>query len=59
MFRDALLLTTVVMCGYLCYSHLPVSFDQSCCSPLTSLIDNPFLPAELVLTVFHTILCKL
>ena len=39
-FRDALLHTTVVMCGYLCYCHLPVSFDQSGPSPLTSLINK-------------------
>ena len=49
-FRDALLHTTVVMCGYLHYCHLPVSFDQSGPSPLTSLINNTFLPAELLLT---------
>ena len=35
---------------YLCYCHLPVSFDQSGPSPLTSLINNAFLPAELLLT---------
>ena len=28
-FRNALLRTTVVMCGYLHYCHLPVSLDQS------------------------------
>ena len=50
MFRDALLHTTVVMCGCLCYCHLPVSFDQSGPSPLTSLINNVFLPTELLLT---------
>ena len=49
-FRDALLHTTVVMRGYLRYCHLPVSFDQSGPSPLTSLINNAFLPAELLLT---------
>ena len=51
-FRDALLHTTVVMCGYLRYCHLPVSFDQSGSSPspLTSLINNTFLPAEPLLT---------
>ena len=41
-FRDALLHTTVVMCGYLHYCHLPVSFDQSGPSPLTSLINKRF-----------------
>ena len=46
-FRDALLHTTV-MRGYLRYGHLPVSFDQSGPSPLTSLIDHTFLPAELL-----------
>ena len=50
MFRDALLHTTVVMCGYLCYGHLPISFDQSGPSPLTLLFNNVFLPAELLLT---------
>ena len=36
---DALLHTTVVMCGYLCSCHLIVSFDQS--GPFTSeLSDN-------------------
>ena len=44
--RDALLHTTAVMCGYLCYCHRPVSFDQSGSSPLTSLINK----AELLLT---------
>ena len=64
-FRDALLHTTVVMCGYLHYCHLPVSFDQSGPSPLTSLINKAFLPTELLLTgcffclFFRTILCKL
>ena len=48
--RDALLHTTLVMYGYLHYCHLPVSFDQSGPSPLTSLINNLFLPAELLLT---------
>ena len=48
--RDALLHTTVVTCGYLRYCHLPVSFDQSGPSPLTSLINNTFLPTELLLT---------
>ena len=32
--------TTVVMCGYLHYCHLPVSFDQSGPSPLTSLVNK-------------------
>ena len=50
MFRDALLDTTVVMCGYFSYCHLLVSFDQSGPSPLTSLITNTFLPTELLLT---------
>ena len=49
-FRDALLHTTVVMHGYLCYCHLPASFDQSYPSPVTSLINNAFLPTELLLT---------
>ena len=49
-FRDALLHTTVVMCGYLNYCHLPVSFDQSGPSPLTSLINKHFCPPELLLT---------
>ena len=48
-FRYALLHTTVVMCGYLPYCHLPVSFVQSGPSPLTSLI-NAFLPRELLIT---------
>ena len=51
-FRDALLHTTVVMHGYLCNCHLPFSFDLSGPSPLTSLINNMFLLAELLLTVF-------
>ena len=51
-FRHALLHTTFVMCGYLCYCHVPVSFDQSDPSPLTSLINKVFLPAELQLTGF-------
>ena len=55
---NTLLHITVVMCGYLRYGHLPVSFNQSGPSPLTSLI-NAFLPTELLLTgwfyVFHTI----
>ena len=62
-FRDAFLRTTVVMCGYLHYCHLPVSFDQPGPSVLTTLINNAFLPTELLLTgclfVFHTILSKL
>ena len=49
-FRDALLHTTVVMCGYLRCCHLPASFDQSGPSPLTSLNNEAFLPAELLLT---------
>ena len=53
-FRDALLHTTVLMCGYLCYCHLPVSFDQSGPSPLTS----QDVSAQCFF-VFHTILCKL
>ena len=32
------------------FCHLPVSFDQSVSSPLTSLINNMFLPADLLLT---------
>ena len=32
--REVYLHTTVLMCGYLCYSQLP-SFDQSGHSPLT------------------------
>ena len=39
-FRDALLHTTVVMCGYLLDCHLPVSFNQSGLSPLISLVNN-------------------
>ena len=50
MFGYTLLYTTVVICGYLRYGHLPVSFDQSGPSPLTSLINKAFLPAELLLT---------
>ena len=42
--------TSLVMCGYLLYCHLPVSFDQSGPSPQTSVINNAFLPAELLLT---------
>ena len=38
------------MRGYLLYCHVPVSFDQSGPSPLTSLIIKVFLPAELLLT---------
>ena len=34
-FRDALLHTTVVMCGYLHCCHFPVSFDQPSPSPQT------------------------
>ena len=49
-FRDALLHTAVVMCGCLRHCHLPVSFNQSGHSPLTSLINKLFLPAELLLT---------
>ena len=49
-FRDALLHTTVVMCGYLPYCHLPVSFDQSGPSPLTSLINKAFSATELLPT---------
>ena len=45
--RDALLHTTVVMCRYLRYCHLLVSFDQSGPDPPTSLINNAFLPTEL------------
>ena len=48
--RAALLHTTVVMCAYLHYCHLPVTFDQSGPSPLTSFTTNAFLPAELLLT---------
>ena len=43
-FRDALPHTTVVRRGYLRYCHLPVSFEQSRPSPLTSLNNNTFLP---------------
>ena len=39
-FRDALLHATVIMPGYLRYCYLPVSFDQSGPSPLTSLINK-------------------
>ena len=49
-FRDALLHTNVIMCGYLHYCHLPVSFDQSGPSPLISLTNKTFLPTELLLT---------
>ena len=46
-FRDALLHTTAVMCGYLYDCHLPVSFEQSGpSSGLTSLISNTFLPSK-------------
>ena len=60
-FRDALLHTTVVMCGYLCCRHPPVSFDQAGPSPRTSLINKAFLPTELldVCCFFCNILCKL
>ena len=47
-FRDAPLHTTVIMCGHLCYCHLPVSLDQSGPSPLTSLVNKVFLPTELL-----------
>ena len=61
-FRDALLHTTVVMCGYLCYCHLPVSFDQSGPFSLTSLINRAFFSCRTVahwlLLVFITIFCK-
>ena len=40
LYKRALLHTTVVMCGYLHYCHLPVSFDQSGPSPLISLINK-------------------
>ena len=60
-FRDALLHATVVMCGYLRYCHLPVSFNQS--GPSLASLINAFLPLELLLTgcffLFRTILCKL
>ena len=49
-FRDAFPHTTVVMCGYLRYCHLPVSSEQSGPYPLTSLINKVFLPAEQLLT---------
>ena len=49
-FRDALLHTTVVMRGYSRWCHLPVSIDQSSPSPLISLINKAFLPAELLVT---------
>ena len=48
--KGALLHTTVVMCAYLRYYHLPVSFSQSSPSPLNSLVNKAFLPAELLLT---------
>ena len=48
-FRDALWLAIVVMCGYLRYCHLPVRFDHSGPSPLTLFINKVFLPAELLL----------
>ena len=41
-FRDALLHTTVVMCVYLLYYHLPVGLSGP--FPLTSLIDYTFCP---------------
>ena len=49
-FRDPLLHSTVVKCGYLHCSHLPVSFDHSGPSLLTSLINKLFLPMELLLS---------
>ena len=49
-FRDALLHTTVVMCGYLRYCHLPVRFNQSGPFRLISLINEAFLATELLLT---------
>ena len=64
MFRDTLLHTTVVMCGYLHYWHLPVSFDQSFPSPLTSFmtVTRVFAhrtAAHWLFLVFYAILCKL
>ena len=50
-FRDALLYTTVILCGYLHYCHLPVSVDQSGPSPLISLIHNAFLSTELLMFI--------
>ena len=47
-FKDAILHTTVVTHGYLHYCHLLVSFDKSGPSPLTSLINNAFLPTKLL-----------
>ena len=52
-FTHALLHNRVLMCGYLHYCHLPVSFDQSGSSFLTDLINNAFLH------VCCTIRCKL
>ena len=52
MFRDAPLHTTDIMRGYLCYCRLPVTFDQSGPSPLTSFINEAFFLEELLLTVF-------
>ena len=37
-----LLHTTFGMFGYLCYCHLPISFEQSGPSPLISLMNNTF-----------------
>ena len=51
--------SSAYQCCYLCYCHLPVSFDRSGPSPLTSLINNTFLPTELRFFVFLTILSRL
>ena len=49
-FRDPLLQTTVVMRGYLCYCPPSCQLRPAGPSPLTSLINNSFLPGEMLLT---------
>ena len=53
--RDALLHTTVVMCAYLPYCHLPVSFDQFVRSHVSALRTA----AHWMFLFFCTILYKL
>ena len=52
----------VEMHGYLHYCHHPDSFNQSGSSPQTTLINNTFLPAELLLNLcflfFRPLLAK-
>ena len=43
-------LKCVVMRDYFCWFQLPVSFAYSGPSPLISLFNNAFLPAELLVT---------